>query len=108
MSGAAGKVLSRQGRGPLRIPIAAEEFAAVPGPGALPTRHIGEGDAGGVAPQFLAEPVDLLPPDDHQDRLARLEAEAKEAGIAMCVGKVEGLNQLERHLTEICRDLASS
>ena len=37
-----------------------------------------------------------------------LEAEAKDAGIAMCVGKVEGLNQLERHLTEICRDLASS
>ena len=39
---------------------------------------------------------------------AQLEAEAKDAGIAMCVGKVEGLNQLERHLTEICRDLASS
>ena len=39
---------------------------------------------------------------------ARLEEAAKEAGIAMCVGKVEGLNQLERHLTEICRDLASS
>ena len=38
----------------------------------------------------------------------KLEAEAKEAGIAMCIGKVEGLNQLERHLTEICRDLASS
>lgn len=38
----------------------------------------------------------------------KLETEAKEAGIAMCVGKVEGLNQLERHLTEICRDLASS
>ena len=39
---------------------------------------------------------------------AKLESEAKEAGIAMCVGKVEGLNQLERHLTEICRDLAAS
>lgn len=39
---------------------------------------------------------------------AKLEVEAKEAGIVMCVGKVEGLNQLERHLTEICRDLASS
>ena len=39
---------------------------------------------------------------------AKLEAEAKDAGIAMCIGKVEGLNQLERHLTEICRDLASS
>lgn len=37
-----------------------------------------------------------------------VEKQAKEAGIAMCIGKVEGLNQLERHLTEICRDLASS
>ena len=34
-----------------------------------------------------------------------VEKEAKEAGIALCVGKVEGLNQLERHLTELCRDL---
>ena len=37
-----------------------------------------------------------------------VEAQAKAAGIAMCIGKVEGLNQLERHLTELCRDLASS
>jgi CheY-like chemotaxis protein len=37
-----------------------------------------------------------------------VEKQAKEAGIAMCIGKVEGLNQLERHLTEICRDLATS
>ena len=38
----------------------------------------------------------------------KLEDEARDAGIAMCIGKVEGLNQLERSLTEICRDLASS
>lgn len=37
-----------------------------------------------------------------------LEAEAREAGIAMCIGKVEGLSQLERHITELCRDLGSS
>ena len=36
---------------------------------------------------------------------AGLEAEAKDAGIAMCIGKVQGLNQLERHITELCRDL---
>jgi DNA-binding NarL/FixJ family response regulator len=36
--------------------------------------------------------------DDH------LEAMAKEAGIAICIGKVEGLNQLERHITELVRD----
>lgn len=36
-----------------------------------------------------------------------LEAEAKAAGVAMTVGKVEGLNQLERHITELCRDLRS-
>ena len=40
--------------------------------------------------------------DDEVERLAT------EAGIAMCVGKVEGLNQLERHLSELCRDLAAS
>jgi response regulator NasT len=34
----------------------------------------------------------------------KLEAEAKEAGVSMCVGKVEGLNQLERHITELCRE----
>jgi CheY-like chemotaxis protein len=37
-----------------------------------------------------------------------LEAEAKAAGVALCVGKVEGLNQLERHITELCRDLRPS
>ena len=36
---------------------------------------------------------------------AELERQAKEAGVAMCVGKIEGLNQLERHITELCRDL---
>jgi DNA-binding NarL/FixJ family response regulator len=35
----------------------------------------------------------------------QLEAEAREIGVAMTVGKVEGLNQLERHITELCRDL---
>ncbi|HZA40476.1 MAG TPA: response regulator [Actinomycetota bacterium] len=35
-----------------------------------------------------------------------LEARAKQSGIALCVGKVEGLNQLERHISELCRDLA--
>ena len=34
-----------------------------------------------------------------------LEIQAKEAGVAMCVGKIEGLNQLERHITELTRDL---
>ena len=34
-----------------------------------------------------------------------LEAEAREIGVAMTVGKVEGLNQLERHITELCRDI---
>ena len=35
-----------------------------------------------------------------------IEAQAKEAGVALCIGKVEGLNQLERHITELCRDFA--
>ena len=39
---------------------------------------------------------------------AKLEEEAREAGIAMTVGKVEGLNQLERHITELCRDFRVS
>lgn len=34
-----------------------------------------------------------------------LEVKAKDAGVAMCVGKIEGLNQLERHITELTRDL---
>ncbi len=38
---------------------------------------------------------------------AALEAQAREAGVALCIGKVEGLNQLERHITELCRDLGS-
>lgn len=37
-----------------------------------------------------------------------LEAQAEDAGVAVCVGKVEGLNQLERHITELCRDLKAS
>lgn len=36
-----------------------------------------------------------------------IEALAKEAGVALCIGKVEGLNQLERHITELCRDFTS-
>jgi response regulator NasT len=36
---------------------------------------------------------------------ADLEAKAKQSGIALCIGKVDGLNQLERHITELCRDL---
>jgi response regulator NasT len=36
---------------------------------------------------------------------AELEKAARDAGIALCIGKVEGLNQLERHITELCRDL---
>lgn len=39
---------------------------------------------------------------------AALEQEAKDAGVAMTVGKVEGLNQLERHITELCRDMGRS
>ena len=37
-----------------------------------------------------------------------IEAQAKEVGIALCIGKVEGLNQLERHITELCRDFRVS
>ena len=37
-----------------------------------------------------------------------LEAQAKDAGVAVCVGKVEGLNQLERHITELVRDFGRS
>lgn len=33
----------------------------------------------------------------------QLEIDAKEAGVALTIGKVEGLNQLERHITELCR-----
>ena len=38
----------------------------------------------------------------------KLEAQAKEAGIAVAIGKVEGLNQLERHITELVRDYPST
>jgi DNA-binding NarL/FixJ family response regulator len=34
-----------------------------------------------------------------------LEVQARAAGIALCIGKVEGLHQLERHITELCRRL---
>ena len=37
-----------------------------------------------------------------------IEAQAKEAGIALCIGKVEGLNQLERHINELCRDFRAT
>ncbi len=37
-----------------------------------------------------------------------LEKEARDAGVALCVGKVEGLNQLERHITELCRDFGDT
>ena len=36
-----------------------------------------------------------------------LAEDAKEAGVALCIGKVEGLNQLERHISELCRDLGN-
>jgi CheY-like chemotaxis protein len=36
-----------------------------------------------------------------------LEKQAREAGVALCVGKVEGLNQLERHITELVRGYRS-
>ncbi|CAN5675931.1 hypothetical protein BH20ACT21_BH20ACT21_02620 [soil metagenome] len=32
-----------------------------------------------------------------------LEALAKEAGVAICIGKFEGLNSLERHIAELVR-----
>jgi len=38
---------------------------------------------------------------------AALAAEAKEAGVAVTLGKVEGLNQLERHITELCHELGA-
>lgn len=37
-----------------------------------------------------------------------LEEQARESGVAMTVGKVEGLNQLERHITDLCRDLSQT
>ncbi|HYP23909.1 MAG TPA: response regulator [Actinomycetota bacterium] len=38
----------------------------------------------------------------------KLETEARDAGVALCVGKVEGLSQLERHITELCRDFGDT
>ncbi|HWC13891.1 MAG TPA: response regulator transcription factor [Actinomycetota bacterium] len=37
-----------------------------------------------------------------------IEEQAKAAGIALCIGKVEGLNQLERHINELCRDFGAT
>jgi CheY-like chemotaxis protein len=36
---------------------------------------------------------------------ARLEKEAAEAGISLCVGKVEGLASLEREISRLCATL---
>jgi CheY-like chemotaxis protein len=38
----------------------------------------------------------------------KLEQEARDSGVALCIGKVEGLNQLERHITELCRDFGDT
>ena len=37
----------------------------------------------------------------------QLEEDARAAGVAICIGKVEGLGRLERHITQLARDLAS-
>jgi CheY-like chemotaxis protein len=36
---------------------------------------------------------------------ANVESQARDAGVALVVGKVEGLNQLERYINELCRDI---
>jgi CheY-like chemotaxis protein len=36
----------------------------------------------------------------------KLEQTAKDAGIAICVAKVEGVSHLERHIRELCSDIA--
>jgi DNA-binding NarL/FixJ family response regulator len=36
-----------------------------------------------------------------------LESQAREAGVAMCVGKVAGLRDLERNISELCRDFGT-
>jgi CheY-like chemotaxis protein len=36
---------------------------------------------------------------------ANVERQARDAGVALVVGKVEGLNQLERYINELCRDI---
>ena len=33
----------------------------------------------------------------------KIEALAKEAGVAICIGKIEGLSSLERHIAELVR-----
>ena len=38
----------------------------------------------------------------------KLEQEAKEAGVALCIGKVEGLTQLERDIRELSRNLSET
>jgi response regulator NasT len=38
----------------------------------------------------------------------KLEKEARDSGVALCIGKVEGLSQLERHITELCRDFGDT
>lgn len=35
-----------------------------------------------------------------------LEQKARDAGVALCVGKVEGLSQLERNIRQLARNLA--
>jgi CheY-like chemotaxis protein len=35
-----------------------------------------------------------------------LEDKARDAGVALCVGKTEGLPQLERNIRQLCRDLS--
>jgi len=37
---------------------------------------------------------------------SEIESRAKQAGIALCVGKVEGLPQLERHISELTRQIS--
>lgn len=34
----------------------------------------------------------------------KIAVEARKAGVAMCVGKVSGLPELERHIVDFCRD----
>jgi len=36
---------------------------------------------------------------------ADIERQARQAGIALCVGKVEGLPQLERHISQLTREI---
>ena len=37
-----------------------------------------------------------------------LEQQAKDVGVALCVGKVEGLHQLERHIRKVTRSLTDN